>query len=99
MPPLRTSSSTWHWPYGVAYLSYRGAVIVAHEHGAAVAAMIDLDRFALYGALRLRRPKNTAAERRRNAKLAALVSGDQEVVLRYKYPDLQGSPGGQSTGP
>ena len=53
-------------PYGVAYISYRGAVVVAHEYGAAVAAMIDLDRFALYDALRMRRPKNTTAERRRN---------------------------------
>ena len=84
-------------PYCVAYLSYRGAVVVAHEYGAAVAAMIDLDRFALYDALRLRRPKNTAAERRMNAKLAKLLSGDGKVVLRYKYPEVQ-SPAGQSTG-
>ncbi len=84
-------------PYGVAYLSYRGAVVVAHEYGAAVAAMIDLDRFALYDALRLRQPKDTAAERRRNKKLAKLLSGEGKVVLRYKHPEVQ-SPGGQSAG-
>lgn len=82
-------------PYGIAYLSYRGAIVGAHGYGTAITAMIDLDRFALYDALRLRRAKNTAAERRRNAKLTALLYGDQEVVLRYKYPD---PPGGQSTG-
>src|SRR5262249_44176912 len=53
-------------PYGVAYLSYRGAVVVAHEYGAAVAAMIDLDRFTLYDSLRLPRPKDTNAERLMN---------------------------------
>lgn len=86
-------------PYGIAYLSYRGAVVVAHEYGAAVAAMIDLDRFALYDALRLPRPKDTAAERRNNAELTKLLSGSKEVVLPYEHPDAQGSPGGQPTGP
>ena len=74
-------------PYGVAYLSYRGAVVVAHEYGAAVAAMIDLDRFALYDALQLRRPKDTAAERRMNAKLMKLLTQDQDIVLRYARTD------------
>jgi hypothetical protein len=84
-------------PYGIAYLSYRGAVIVAHEYGAAVAAMIDLDRFALYDALRLPPPKNTAAERRMNVKLMKLLTYDGHVVLRYEHPDAAGSAGGQST--
>jgi hypothetical protein len=85
-------------PYGVAYLSYRGAVVVAHEYGAAVAAMIDLDRFALYDALRLPRPKDTAAERQMNAKLGKLLSHNREIVLLYKHPDAQGDSSGQSTG-
>lgn len=85
-------------PYGVAYLSYRGAVVVAHEYGSAVAAMIDLDRFALYDSLRLPRPKNTAAERRMNAKLMQLLTHNPNIVLRYEYLDAQGSTGGQSTG-
>jgi hypothetical protein len=87
-------------PYGVAYLSYRGAVIVAHEYGAAVAAMIDLDRFTLYDSLRLPRPKNTAAERRMNAKLMKLLTHkDPEIVLRYAHPDAQASADGQPAAP
>lgn len=84
-------------PYGVAYLSYRGAVVVAHEYGAAVAAMIDLDRFALYAALRMPRPIDTAAERRMNAKLMKLLTHNPQTVLRYEHPDDTGSTGGQST--
>ncbi len=86
-------------PYGVAYLSYRGAVVVAHGYGAAVAAMIDLDRFALYDALRLPRPKDTAAERRMNAELGKLLAHNREIVLRYNYPDPPESTGGQSASP
>lgn len=83
-------------PYGVAYLSYRGAVVVAHEYGAAVAAMIDLDRFALYDALRMPHPIDTAAERRMNVKLMKLLTHNQLVVLRYQHPDGPGSADGQS---
>ena len=86
-------------PYAVAYLSYRGAVVVAHEYGAAVAAMIDLDRFALYDALRLPRPKDTAAERRMNAKLGKLLAHNRDIVLRYSYPDPPESTDGQSASP
>jgi hypothetical protein len=87
-------------PYGVAYLSYRGAVVVAHEYGAAVAAMIDLDRFALYDSLRLPRPEDTAAERRTNARLMKLLTHeDSEIVLRYAYPDVTSSADGPPTVP
>lgn len=87
-------------PYGVAYLSYRGAVVVAQEYGAAVAAMIDLDRFALYDALRLPRPEDTAAERRMNADLMDLLTHDNpDIVLRYAHPDSPASTNGQSTAP
>ena len=84
-------------PYGVAYLSYRGAVVVAHEYGSALSAMIDLDRFALYDALRLPRPKDTAAERRMNRDLGQLLSHNRKIILRYEYPDVPGSTSGQST--
>jgi hypothetical protein len=84
-------------PYGVAYLSYRGAVVVAHEYGASVAAMIDLDRFSLYDALRMPRPIDTAAERRMNAKLMKLLTYNPNTVLHYEHPDDAGSSGGQST--
>lgn len=102
---VAVASLWWHgpWlflalvPYGVAYLSYRGAVVVAHEYGAAVAAMIDLDRFALYDALRMPRPKDTATERRMNAKLMKLLTHNPNIVLRYEHPDAVDSAGGQST--
>ena len=84
-------------PYGVAYLSYRGAVVVAHEYGAAVAAMIDLDRFTLYDALRMPHPTDTTDERRMNANLMELLTHNQLAVLHYKGPDDPGSAGGQST--
>lgn len=71
----------------------------AHEYGAAVAAMIDLERFALYGALRMPHPIDTAAERRMNAKLMKLLTHNQRVVLRYEYPADPGSADGQSTAP
>jgi hypothetical protein len=84
-------------PYGVAYLSYRGAVVVAHEYGSAVSAMIDLDRFALYESLRLPRPRDTAAERQMNAKLVQILSHKGESVLRYEHPAAPGGTGGQSS--
>jgi hypothetical protein len=75
-------------PYGIAYLSYRGAVVVAHEYGSAVATMIDLDRFTLYDCLRLPRPPTTKAERQMNAKLMRLINHNPQVVLRYEHPDV-----------
>lgn len=75
-------------PYGIAYLSYRGAVVVAHEYGSAVSTMIDLDRFTLYDSLRLPRPATTAGERQMNAKLMRLVNHNPQVVLRYEHPGV-----------
>lgn len=80
-------------PYGIAYLSYRGAITAAHEYGAAVSAIMDLDRFALYDYLRMHRPKSTADERRRNAQLMRLLGqgplgyDPRIVVLPYEYRD------------
>jgi hypothetical protein len=73
-------------PYGIAYLSYRGAVTSAHEFGSAISTIIDLDRFALYDCLRMRRPTNTWAERRMNAQLMALLSHDPGVGVPYEHP-------------
>ena len=77
---------------GIAYLSYRGAVVVAHEYGSAVSTMIDLDRFALYYSLRPPPPATTAAERRMNAQLMELITPNPEIVLRYQHPDTTGDP-------
>jgi hypothetical protein len=79
-------------PYGVAYISYRGAVVVAHEYGSAVSTMIDLDRFALYDHLRLPYPQNTEEERRINLSLMELLRHDDEVVLQYRHPDTSTPP-------
>jgi len=86
-------------PYGVAYLSYRGAVVVAHQYGSAVSAMIDLDRFALYENLRLPRPVSTADERRLNARLMGLINHDTEAVVRYQYPEVTGDSAAGAKGP
>lgn len=79
-------------PYGIAYLSYRGAIVVAHEYGSAISTMIDLDRFALYDSLHLPLPTTTTAERRTNARLMELISHNPEIVLRYQHPDATGDP-------
>ena len=78
-------------PYCVAYLSYRGAIVVAHEYGAAFSAIIDLDRFALYENLRMRMPKNTKAERRMNVRLVRLLDY-QKPVLTYEHPQISSAP-------
>jgi hypothetical protein len=73
-------------PYCIAYLSYRGAIVVAHEYGSAVSAMIDLDRFALYDALRLKQPKNSKAERQMNIKLMKLLGHRPNIYLPFEHP-------------
>lgn len=74
-------------PYSLAYLSYKGAITAAHQHGAAFSTIIDLDRFALYDYLRIRRPISTREERRMNAQLMRLLSNDPLVVVQYEHPD------------
>jgi hypothetical protein len=77
-------------PYAVAYLCYRGSVVVAHEYGAAIGTLIDLDRFRLYESLRLPLPKNTRAERKMNSRLNELLDYN-EVVLSYEHPPVPDS--------
>jgi hypothetical protein len=74
-------------PYGISYLSYRGAVTAAHEYGAAVNTIIDLDRFALYDYLRIRQPANTEEERAANIQLMELLGNNTETVMPYTHPD------------
>jgi hypothetical protein len=82
-------------PYGVAYLSYRGAIVVAHEYGATVCTLIDLNRFALYDSLHMQPPKSTRAERRMNIQLMNLIDHDSTINLAYEQP--QSSSGGNGT--
>lgn len=72
-------------PYAVAYLAYRGAVSAAHEYGAALAMLIDLDRFRLYEALHLTMPADTHAERIRNSELARVLASEDNTNLVYDH--------------
>lgn len=83
-------------PYGIAYMSYRGAVVVAHAYGSALSTMIDLDRFALYDYLRLPPPETTAAERETNIELMRLINHNCDAVLHYQHPEITA---GSSTDP
>jgi hypothetical protein len=73
-------------PYTFAYLAYRGAVSAAGEWGAAIAACVDLDRFAMYDAMRLELPENTHAERIRNVELVKLLQGNRQASIAYLRP-------------
>lgn len=63
-------------PYALAYIAYRAAVSAADEFMTAVSTIIDLDRFALYRHLGLRRPRTTHQERHRNEKLMLLLQNE-----------------------
>lgn len=73
-------------PYGIAYISYRGAVVVAHEYGSAMSTIIDLDRFELYKQLRMPLPASTRAEQEMNAQLLKLLRHNPNVDLQYAHP-------------
>jgi|SRR5215470_992042 len=76
-------------PYIVSYLAYRGAISCAQAYGNAVTFQIDLDRFALYQALKVPLPKTSTGERTQNQKLMSLLQGRQggQVVLRYTHTE------------
>ncbi|GAA4250886.1 hypothetical protein [Dactylosporangium darangshiense] len=79
-------------PYALGYLFYRGAVAVAHEYGTAMAALIALNRDALYRRLRLSLPESAAAERRRNGSSLRYLLG-LERTAQAEYVDPDQSPG------
>ncbi|MGW7540138.1 hypothetical protein ACWGKQ_03300 [Streptomyces sp. NPDC054770] len=56
-------------PSGLAWLSYVSAVRSAEAYAVAVEVAFDLNRFALYDALRLPQPENATAERELNRRL------------------------------
>lgn len=85
-------------PYALAYIAYRGAVAAAEDYGVAFTTIVDLDRFALYDALRVGKPANTAAERKLNADLMRLLSTDGwEVTMSYP-PNFRGIPPAKKRG-
>jgi hypothetical protein len=73
-------------PYGLAYLSYRGAIVTAHEYGRAIAALVALNRHALYERLGLPRPADTEEERRRNETALAMMYDFRPADLTYDVP-------------
>lgn len=82
-------------PYAIAFASYRGAVVVAHEYGTALAVLIDLNRFAFYERIRLPLPDDLEEERSNNARLADVLSLDnvpaekreaEPTFLDYVHP-------------
>ncbi len=65
-------------PYGLAYLAYRGAISAAQAYGVVLASVIDLDRFRLYDALHVARPRSTVEEREHlNPQLMFLLAGEK----------------------
>ncbi len=68
-------------PYGLSYLFYRGAVVTAREYGTAMAALIALNRYALYDRLGVPRPSSTEEERTHNERLAAMYAFEPYTEL------------------
>jgi hypothetical protein len=73
-------------PYAVSYFAYKGAVSAARNYGGVIASVIDLDRFLLYDRLGLNPPRDSAEERRTNAKLMRLLTGET-TTLPYRPKD------------
>lgn len=79
-------------PYGLAYLFYRGSVVVAAEFGFAFSVLVELNRFALYDRLRMPAPKNLEDERKQNRGLIQILDGDvPESEWTYDHPAPPGS--------
>lgn len=86
-------------PYMLAYGSYRGAVIVAHDYGKALEELVVLNRFALYERLRLKLPADTEDERKTNATLTSLTRDHaSRQRLPYKHPETT-NPDGNAPSP
>lgn len=74
-------------PYALAFLSYRGAVVAAGAYGRAFAAIIALNRFALYERLHLPLPKNISEEQKNNEALGNVLNYSKYESLEYKHPE------------
>lgn len=73
-------------PYLVAYLSYRGAVVLAHEYGTALAVLLELNRFTLYEKLHHPVQDRARDEVRANKNLMDAFRYEPKVDLRYEHP-------------
>jgi hypothetical protein len=101
----------WHGPwlflalamYLLSWACYRSGVAAARRFSLSLAAAIDLYHLKLYDALSLKRPVDLKQERRRNALLSKLFSGElgENEMAGFKYlpPETdtpaadQGNPG------
>jgi hypothetical protein len=80
-------------PGGLAYISYRGAIISAQEYGVAMTALIDLNRFAFYERFHLPTPNHIDEERRMNTRVMQLMEANsQHVFIRYEHPSTSNGP-------
>jgi hypothetical protein len=73
-------------PYSLAYLSYRGAVVLAASYGSAVAHVLELNKLRLYELMGLARPTDTVEERRQNEDLMVAFDHDPETSIQYTDP-------------
>jgi hypothetical protein len=73
-------------PYGIAFLAYRGAIVVAHEHGISLAVLMEFNRFALYERLRLKPPQNSDEEQVLNSSLMDVFRSRESRRLVYEHP-------------
>jgi hypothetical protein len=72
--------------YVLAWLSYRGAVTAAEEHGVALRTLVDLTRFQLYDSMGVEQPVSSTQERAMNTELMVLLEGSPVAHLRYSMP-------------
>lgn len=80
-------------PYGVAYMSYRGAIAAAENYGVALATVLDLNRFAIYESLHLELPKNTGDEKIMGTRMVRLLAGEEESLDLFHALGQAKSPG------
>lgn len=74
------------FPYCVAWLSYRGAVVTAGNYGHSLEMLVDMNRFRLYERMRLPIPSSTDKEQIQNKKLSRLLRQEPDVYLDYTTP-------------
>lgn len=82
-------------PYAVAFLSYRGAIVLAHEYGTALTVLVELNRFVLYERLHLEPASTLRRERTIAKQLTNLFRLDNfemekranEARFRFVHPE------------
>jgi hypothetical protein len=79
-------------PYGLAYLSYRGALVAAAHYTAAVDALVNLDRFALYQQMHLPLPGDAVAEKTMNEQMKKVFEYHPKP-MRYEHQAIGGATG------